>query len=128
MIHRKKIATMVATSVLTGMSLTATIGQAEASALNDAFDRLSSAGGGFSSSTSATAFETRTRHGYSAGGMTMRFSQNRYSLVNLDPPRLEVGCNGIDAHFGGFSYIDSEQRCLGVCSTHGSGRRKAVPG
>ncbi|GED47406.1 conjugal transfer protein TraH [Vreelandella aquamarina] len=109
MIHRKKIATMVATSVITGMSLTATIGQAEASALNDAFDRLSSAGGGFSSSTSATAFETRTRHGYSAGGMTMRFSQNRYSLVNLDPPRLEVGCNGIDAHFGGFSYIDSEQ-------------------
>ncbi|WP_083025804.1 conjugal transfer protein TraH [Vreelandella lionensis] len=43
------------------------------------------------------------------GGLTRRFSQNRYSLVNMDPPRLDVGCNGIDAHFGGFSYIDSEQ-------------------
>lgn len=109
MFNSKKIATTVASTVLTGMSLTATIGSAEASPLGDAFDRLSSAGGGFSSSSSATTFETRTRHGYSAGGMTMRFSQNRYSLVNVDPPKLEVGCNGIDAHFGGFSYIDSEQ-------------------
>lgn len=109
MFSRNKLVTMVATAVISGMSITATTGQAEANALENAFDRLSSAGGGFSSSSSSASFETRTRHGYTAGGLTMRFSQNRYSLVNIDPPRLDVGCNGIDAHFGGFSYIDSEQ-------------------
>ena len=109
MFSRNKLVTMVATAVISGMSITATTSLAEANALENAFDRLSSAGGGFSSSNSAASFETRTRHGYTAGGLTMRFSQNRYSLVNMDPPRLDVGCNGIDAHFGGFSYIDSEQ-------------------
>lgn len=109
MFSRNKLVTMVATAVISGMSITATTSQAEANALENAFDRLSSAGGGFSSSNSAASFEARTRHGYTAGGLTMRFSQNRYSLVNMDPPRLDVGCNGIDAHFGGFSYIDSEQ-------------------
>lgn len=85
MFSRNKLVTMVATAVISGMSITATTGQAEANALENAFDRLSSAGGGFSSSSSSASFETRTRHGYTAGGLTMRFSQNRYSLVNIDP-------------------------------------------
>ncbi|BBI65440.1 hypothetical protein HSBAA_PA_0430 (plasmid) [Vreelandella sulfidaeris] len=108
MFSRNKLVTMVATAVISGMSITATTSLAEANALENAFDRLSSAGGGFSSSNSAASFETRTRHGYTAG-VDHAVSQNRYSLVNMDPPRLDVGCNGIDAHFGGFSYIDSEQ-------------------
>ncbi|MGL6251868.1 MAG: conjugal transfer protein TraH [Billgrantia desiderata] len=109
MFRKTKLATLVGAAVLSGATMTVSIDQAEANALQDAFGRLSSAGGAFSSTTDATSFRTRTRHGYTAGGMTMRFSQNRYSLVNIDPPRLEVGCNGIDAHFGGFSYIDSQQ-------------------
>ncbi len=68
MFSRNKLVTMVATVVISGMSITATTSLAEANALENAFDRLSSAGGGFSSSNSAASFETRTRHGYTAGG------------------------------------------------------------
>src|SRR5690554_7715976 len=81
---------------------------AEANALSNAFNRLAGMDGSYSSTTSPDSFRTRTRHGYSAGGMSMRFSQNRYSLVLIDPARLDGACNWIDAHLGVFSYIDSQ--------------------
>jgi len=106
--RNRKVGTTFA-GVLLGASLMLGTGaHAEANALSNAFNRLAGMDGSYSSTTSPDSFRTRTRHGYSAGGMSMRFSQNRYSLVQIDPPRLDVGCNGIDAHLGGFSYIDSQ--------------------
>lgn len=69
--------------------------------LDSAFDNLSSYSGG--------SFRTSSRIGYSLPGASMRFENKTYSLVQAEPPSIEIGCNGIDFHLGGFSFIDGRQ-------------------
>lgn len=50
------------------------------------------------------AFQGQTRNAYTGGSLEMRFQNQQMSLFSISPPRLSVGCGGIDAYLGGFSY------------------------
>lgn len=58
--------------------------------------------------TSAGGYENQQRGFYSAGGFQGRYRTNNDYLVTASPPRLNVGCGGIDLFLGGFSYLDPE--------------------
>lgn len=76
-----------------------------AASLDDAFKKLN----GSMAYQEGGAFATATRYGYALPGMSMRFQTNTYSLVQIEPPQLEIGCHGIDAHLGSLSFINGEQ-------------------
>ena len=78
---------------------------ASAGSLDDAFSNLTGSG----AYSEGGAFETSTRMGYALPGMTMRFQTNTYTLVSGEPPSLEIGCNGIDAHLGSLTFLNGEQ-------------------
>jgi conjugative transfer pilus assembly protein TraH len=50
------------------------------------------------------AYQGQTRNAYTGGSLEMRFQNQQMSLFSISPPRLSVGCGGIDAYLGGFSY------------------------
>ena len=61
-----------------------------------------------STTTSAGGYQNQQRGFYSAGGFQGRYRMNNDYLVTASPPRLNVGCGGIDLFLGGFSYLDPE--------------------
>ena len=61
-----------------------------------------------STSTSAGGYSNQQRGFYSAGGFSGRYRMTNDFLVTASPPRLEVGCGGIDLFGGGFTYLDPE--------------------
>lgn len=75
-------------------------GTAQADWVNEWFDQ--------STSTSAGGYSNQTRGFYSAGGFSGRYRMTNDFLVTASPPRLEVGCGGIDLFSGGFTYLDPE--------------------
>jgi len=61
------------------------------------------------SSTDAGYYKTQTRGLYTFGSKKIRFkNQNIITPLHLEPPRMNIGCNGIDIGFGGFSYLNPE--------------------
>ena len=51
-------------------------------------------------------FKSQTRGYYTLGSQTIRINgQGTFTLAHLELPRLSVGCGGIDATWGGFSYL-----------------------
>jgi hypothetical protein len=56
-------------------------------------------------------FQSSARGGYSGGGIEMRIprSANSPQLITASPARISAGCNGISAHFGGFSFISGAE-------------------
>jgi conjugative transfer pilus assembly protein TraH len=61
-----------------------------------------------STTTSAGGYQNQERGFYSAGGFQGRYRMNNDYLVTASPPRLNVGCGGVDLFLGGFSYLDPE--------------------
>lgn len=53
-------------------------------------------------------YQNQQRGFYSAGGFSGRYRMTNDFLVTASPPRLEVGCGGIDLFGGGFTYLDPE--------------------
>jgi len=54
-------------------------------------------------------YESQTRGLYSLGSSKVRFNnQGSFSPLNVESPRFGVGCGGIDATFGGFSYLNAD--------------------
>lgn len=62
-----------------------------------------------STSTSAGSFESQTRMGWVGGSYNMGTAARNVQLLHFSPPRLEMGCGGIDAFMGSFSMISGEQ-------------------
>lgn len=60
---------------------------------------------------SPSAFSSQARVGMSGGGVDIRVPRGSGSpqLVSLTPPTVSAGCNGISAHFGGFSFISGQE-------------------
>lgn len=54
------------------------------------------------------SWETQQRGYYAAGGFSIRTPVDRSTLFNITPPRIEIGCGGIDAFWGGFSFLNPE--------------------
>ena len=53
-------------------------------------------------------YETQKRGYYSGGSFTGRLRMSNDYLISATPPRVRVGCGGIDLFGGAFSYLDGE--------------------
>ena len=54
-------------------------------------------------------YKSQTRGLYSLGGAKVRFNNmGSFSPLHVEAPNFGMGCGGIDATFGGFSYLDTE--------------------
>ena len=71
-----------------------------ADGLTDAFSDFQS------STTSAGAYKSKSRVAVTLGSVSARFENTSISLFNYTPPKFSAGCGGIDAHFGGFSFVN----------------------
>ncbi len=61
------------------------------------------------SSTDTGFYKTQTRGLYTLGSKKIKFTnQNNITPVHFEPPRMNIGCSGIDTTFGGFSYLNPE--------------------
>lgn len=62
--------------------------------------------------TTPGTYSTSTRTAFTGGGIDVRFPRatSTMSLLSINPPTLpSAGCNGISAHFGGFSFVSGKQ-------------------
>lgn len=83
---------------------------ASAMDLDDAFTNLLTPGGTVSVNAPGQ-YQSGARNSFVAGGMEMRVPKSNSSpqLFSVTPPRISAGCNGISAHFGGFSFISGAE-------------------
>lgn len=65
--------------------------------------------GAVSNSTGSSAYKGQSMNVYNGGSFYMRIPNEKANLVRIDPPSLEIGCNGIDAHLGSFSFINKDK-------------------
>lgn len=61
-----------------------------------------------STTTSAGSSKSQQRGYYSAGAFQARRRMTNDFPVTVQPPKLSVGCGGVDLFLGGFSYLDEE--------------------
>lgn len=56
-------------------------------------------------------YQSSARTGFSAGGLDVRVPRRNAPpiLFTASTPKISAGCNGISAHFGGFSFISGEE-------------------
>lgn len=85
-----------------------TAGTAVASDLDDAFANIVSTP--TTQLTDSGTFKSQLRTTHQLGRFSMRFAGNRgtrtVQLFSIQPPSVDVGCNGIDFTLGGFQYVN----------------------
>lgn len=83
---------------------------AGATDLNAAFGNLLGPGSAVSVNKPG-GYQSGARNSFVAGGLEMRVPRPSTSpqLFSVTPPRITAGCNGISAHFGGFSFISGAE-------------------
>ena len=74
-------------------------GNAHAGWVDDWFQQHTSGGAG--------SFESQKRDFYTAGTFTGRWRLQNDAPLTFSPPRLKVGCGGIDAFMGGMSFLNA---------------------
>lgn len=72
-------------------------------------DTLSSLTGTTVDTAGVDSYRTGARTYTTLGGVHARFGTKSLQLLTIDPPRYSAGCNGIDMHFGGFSFISGAE-------------------
>lgn len=65
--------------------------------------------GAMSNTTDPHIFMSAKRGVVSGGGIEVRNKMMNINAYNFQPPSLSIGCNGISAFFGSFSFITKEQ-------------------
>jgi hypothetical protein len=54
--------------------------------------------------------KSQSRSIYNLGGYSIRGpSTKQVQFISISPPSIKAGCNGISAHFGGFSFISGSE-------------------
>ncbi len=61
-----------------------------------------------STTSSPSYFEGQKRGYLSAGGFSARWKSSSDYLVSVTPPRIKAGCGGIDAFWGGMSFLQPD--------------------
>lgn len=82
----------------------APVSAARASNFNDALNAMF-----YRATTDARAYDSQRRSGYVAGSMSFRAPVRSYNIVAFDPPRMRMGCSGLDLYGGSFSFVNGEQ-------------------
>lgn len=102
----KKIACFLLSVVMAAQPLVV-----NAADLGTAFTNLVGSGGGAVSVQGAGRFNSAARSGFSGGGVEVRVPRGGSApqLFSASSPRITAGCNGISAHFGGFSFISGQE-------------------
>jgi hypothetical protein len=59
-------------------------------------------------SHSSSAWTMQQQNHFAGGGFSMRFENRNKKLFGITAPRVSIGCGGIDAFWGGFSFLDPE--------------------
>lgn len=77
----------------------------QASAMDKLFDSLGSSG---NLSTPGSYYDQAAGH-YTGGGFVMRQRNRTFQPIQVSLPHVGAGCNGIDAYFGAFSFMRSDQ-------------------
>lgn len=104
MILKKSIATLTAVALLSQPLL------GQAADLNSAMSNL--LGPHAAAQFNAPGrFESGARNTFSGGGLELRVPRQSSmpQLFSVSTPSIEAGCNGISAHFGGFSFISGAE-------------------
>ena len=57
---------------------------------------------------SPSSFDSQKRGYYTMGSFTARTTTSTDYPITISPPRLSVGCGGIDGFLGGFSFLDPD--------------------
>jgi hypothetical protein len=91
----RKLAGAVATACILSIALPAHAGGA-----SDAMSYISSG---------STSMSNSKRDVFVGGSMRMFVPQSRTQFVSITPPSFSAGCSGIDAAFGGISFINGDQ-------------------
>lgn len=92
--------TIVILAMVFGIVMMMSVNPAHADWVDDWFDQSTSSG--------PSSFKGQRRGYYNAGGFSGRWKMTNDYLVTAEPPRLSVGCGGIDLFGGAFSYMDPE--------------------
>lgn len=58
--------------------------------------------------TAPSAIMTQNVVGFSGGGVTWRVPNRTLNPIQITPPSLKMGCGGIDAYLGGFSFVNKD--------------------
>ncbi|MCC5609592.1 conjugal transfer protein TraH [Nostoc sp. CHAB 5834] len=104
MIRKKLMASVMALSMLLQPF------SAGAVDLNDAFKSLLGPETGVAVNAPGR-YQSSARSGFSGGGLDVRVPRRNAPpiLFTASTPKVSAGCNGISAHFGGFSFISGEE-------------------
>jgi len=94
---RTVIWTLIASSSLLG------IPTSQAAGLNSVLDGM------FVNATGPNYVQDQLRGGISGGGVYVRSPVSSIQILAIDPPRFSVGCGGIDAYLGSFSFITADR-------------------
>lgn len=92
---RKTIFTPILFCLLSLLSM-----QSHADWLTDSLSVVANSGGVFKGQTGSTV---------SAGSIRVRVAHSRVQPISITPMSVSGGCNGIDVHLGGFSFISGEE-------------------
>lgn len=65
--------------------------------------------GMFANITAPEKVSSQFRGAITGGGVYLRVPNSNIQLMSLDPPRLAIGCSGVDAYLGSFSYITADK-------------------
>lgn len=76
--------------------------------LGAAFNSLLPSGSA-ASVTAPGRYTAGARNIFIGGGVEVRFPSSNVSLFSIAPPSFSAGCQGISAHFGGFSFISGKE-------------------
>jgi len=57
---------------------------------------------------SPTSWEGQKRGYFTGGGMSYRLKTSKTPLLSIQAPRIQAGCGGVDAFWGGFGYMSPE--------------------
>lgn len=85
----------------------AAITPAQALDLNKAFSSLTD--GSMASYNEPGRYSNSARNSFVIGGVDARMPRSKVTLMSVTPPTLNAGCQGISAHFGGFSFVSGAQ-------------------
>lgn len=81
----------------------------EGMSMTRAMDKFFNALGTDVNVSNAGAFHDQAAGYYTGGGMMVRQKNRAYQPMTISPPSFNAGCSGIDAYFGGISFMNGEQ-------------------
>ena len=87
------------------LALVTVINSAQALTMQEMFNQVGVTG----NVTGPGAYNGQTQNTLTGGSLVMHVPTNNYQLMNLAPPKISGGCNGISIFGGAYSFIDKQQ-------------------